>query len=210
MKTKEELIAFERKIADLWEAGKINAPIHLCGGNEDELVKLFNGIGPLDYIFCGHRNHYHALLKGITEDELLSEILGEPGAICRGTARSMGIIHAGHRFYASAIVGGLCSAAVGTAYGIRQRSGMESVYCFVGEGALDGGHFWESAIYAASNNLPIRFVVEDNGRATCTPTSERFPDDVRQRILSGLYPFITRYEYKPTWPHVGTGKYVQF
>ena len=34
------LIAFERKIADLWEAGKIRGPIHLSGGNEKELIEM--------------------------------------------------------------------------------------------------------------------------------------------------------------------------
>ena len=37
----EDLIAFERKIADHWEAGKIKGPVHLSGGNEKELVEIF-------------------------------------------------------------------------------------------------------------------------------------------------------------------------
>ena len=33
--TKDDLIKFERLIADHWEAGRIKGPVHLSGGNED-------------------------------------------------------------------------------------------------------------------------------------------------------------------------------
>ena len=38
--TKEELIAFEQEIADIYCAGKIKAPIHLSDGNEDQLIEI--------------------------------------------------------------------------------------------------------------------------------------------------------------------------
>ena len=34
------LIQFERKMADYWEAGKVRGPIHLSGGNEEELIEI--------------------------------------------------------------------------------------------------------------------------------------------------------------------------
>ena len=39
--TKKELIDFELDIKTIYESGKIKAPIHLSGGNEDELIKIF-------------------------------------------------------------------------------------------------------------------------------------------------------------------------
>ena len=43
MVTKEELINFSKEIASYYEQGKIRSPIHLHGGNEDELIELFAG-----------------------------------------------------------------------------------------------------------------------------------------------------------------------
>ena len=41
---KEELIDFEKKVADTFNAAKIRAPIHLHGGNEEKLIEIFQKI----------------------------------------------------------------------------------------------------------------------------------------------------------------------
>ena len=41
MVTKKELIEFEKNIGDLFNAGKIKAPIHLYDENEDNLKDLW-------------------------------------------------------------------------------------------------------------------------------------------------------------------------
>ena len=42
--TKEKLIKFEEDIKRIYETGKIKAPIHLSGNNEDPLIKIFKKI----------------------------------------------------------------------------------------------------------------------------------------------------------------------
>ena len=37
----QELLSFENEIADLFNKGKIKAPIHLYYGNENKLIKIF-------------------------------------------------------------------------------------------------------------------------------------------------------------------------
>ncbi len=218
MLDKQQLIDFERQVAYLWEAGEIKAPVHLSGGNEEQLIDIFKEIKRHDIVFSGHRNHYHALLHGIQPATLLDEILGKtPQALCKGHARSMGFIDAAHGFYSSAIVGGMCAPAVGAAWAIKdawesdplsidELASMRHVWCFVGDGALDGGHFWEALQYARAWALPITFVVEDNNRATCTAIDSRF----RLGHMDPMTIYVRYYSYTPTWPHVGTGTYVQF
>ena len=47
-------------------SGKIKAPIHLSGNNENELIKIFKKVNKKnDWVLSTWRNHYHALLKGI-------------------------------------------------------------------------------------------------------------------------------------------------
>jgi TPP-dependent pyruvate/acetoin dehydrogenase alpha subunit len=46
--TREDLIQFETEIADLFNAGKIRAPVHLYSGNEDEMLGIFEDVRPED------------------------------------------------------------------------------------------------------------------------------------------------------------------
>ena len=49
--TKDELINYERMIADHWEAGKIKGPVHLSGGNEEQLIEIGKRIKETDWVF---------------------------------------------------------------------------------------------------------------------------------------------------------------
>ena len=53
-------------------------------------------------------------------------------------------------------------------------------------------------------DLPIVFVVEDNGVSTYTPTIETW------KIKSEIPDDVIWYEYQKKWPHYGTGKWVVF
>ncbi len=44
MINKKDLINFELDIKKIYEAGKIKAPIHLSGNNEDSLISIFKKI----------------------------------------------------------------------------------------------------------------------------------------------------------------------
>ena len=189
----DTLITFERKIADLWEAGKIRGPIHLSGGNERELVEIFGKVKSGDWVFSTWRSHYHALLKGVDPSWLEKEILD---------GKSITIVNKEHKFYSSAIVGGIIPIAVGVAMQLKADNSTDKVWCFIGDMAFETGIFYEMHKYATNYNLPIQFVVEDNGVSTNTPTFETWnskkpiPDNV-------IY-----YKYEKQWPHYGTGKWI--
>lgn len=191
----EELIHFENKIVESWDAGKIRGPVHLSGGNEKSLIEIFKRISENDWVFSTWRSHYHALLKGVSPDWLEKEIL---------EGRSITIVNKDEKFYSSAIVGGILPIAVGVAMSNKRKGIDETVWCFVGDMTFETGTFMENYKYAKNFDLPIRFVVEDNEVSTNTPTIETWnnkteiPDDV------------IWYEYKKKWPHYGTGKWVIF
>ena len=191
----EELIHFENKIVESWDAGKIRGPVHLSGGNEKPLIEIFKRISENDWVFSTWRSHYHALLKGVSPDWLEKEIL---------EGRSITIVNKDEKFYSSAIVGGILPIAVGVAMSNKRKGIDETVWCFVGDMTFETGTFMENYKYAKNFDLPIRFVVEDNEVSTNTPTIETWnnkteiPDDV------------IWYEYKKKWPHYGTGKWVIF
>ena len=44
------------------------------------------------------------------------------------------------------------------------------MHCFVGDMTSETGIFHESIKYSRNFDLPIRFIVEDNGKSVCTDT----------------------------------------
>jgi len=188
---KEGLIAFESKMAKLYEDGEIKAPIHLAGGNEDELINLFKHIKKGDWIFSTWRNHYHWLLSGRDPDELERQIVD---------GHSMHVFD--DKFFTSAIVGGIPSIAVGVAWALKKKRSKHQVFCFVGCMGSRCGITMESINYATGHDLPIMFVIEDNDLSVRTCTSESWGKCKMNRTLS--------YKYKRKYPHAGTGVFVLF
>lgn len=197
MTTREQLIAFEDEVAEAFAAGRIRAPIHLAGGNEDQLIGLFLDIEPTDWVFASYRQHYHALLHGVPREQVMAEILA---------GRSMQLTFPEHRFYSWAIVGGLSPIAVGVAAAIKRRGGSERVWCFMGDMASRMGLVYESRRYAANFGLPIVFVTEDNGQACGTPTATVWGEDHIDRGITKAQ----AYSYKLNRPHVGVGRWIAF
>ncbi len=189
------LIGFEKKMADHWEAGRVRGPIHLSGGNEEQLIEIFKRVKKGDWVFSTWRSHYHALLKGVSSEWLEEEILA---------GRSITIVNKEEKFYSTAIVGGAIPIAVGVAMALKQEGSKEKVWCFVGDMAFETGSFMENYKYAKNFDLPITFVVEDNGVSTNTPTVETW------NVKSEPPQDVIWYNYNNQWPHYGTGKWVIF
>jgi pyruvate dehydrogenase E1 component alpha subunit len=191
----EELIHFENKIVESWEAGKIRGPIHLSNGNEAQLIEIFKRIKTTDWVFSTWRSHYHALLKGISPKWIENEILD---------GKSITICKLDEKFYSSAIVGGTLSIALGVAMGIKRDGGDDKVWVFVGDMSFESGIFYEVHKYARNFDLPIYFVVEDNGVSTYTPTEETW--NVKRDIPND----VIYYTYSSKYPHYGIGKWIVF
>jgi len=193
---KEEMINFESKIGSLWENAKIPSPIHFSGGNEEQLIEIFKEIRPGDYIFSTHRSHYHYLLAGGAPEDLKKMIM-------RGD--SMHIFDKRLNFISSSIVAGCAGIAAGVALALKKKASKQHVWCFVGDGAEDEGHFYEAVRYVDGQDLPCTFIIEDNDRSIETPKQERYGKSKIEWPKC-----VRRYFYTPTYPHVGTGKWVNF
>lgn len=191
----EELIQFENKIVESWEAGKIKGPIHLSNGNEKQLIEIFKRIKKSDWVFSNWRSHYHALLKGISPQYVESEIL-------RGN--SITVCNVNERFYSSAIVGGTLSIALGIALAIKRNGGDDKVWVFIGDMSFESGIFYEVHKYAKNFDLPLYFIVEDNGVSTYTPTEETW------KVKRDIPNDVIHYAYSSKYPHYGTGKWIVF
>lgn len=193
--TKDDLIAFEREVADSFARGEIRGPTHLVGGNEDELIDIFKNIDSGDWVFSTYRSHYHALLHGVPRDDVMAEIMA---------GRSMNLFFQKYRFFTSAIVAGCLPIAVGVAYAMKRNGEHGKVWCFIGDMAATTGAYAECVRYAKYHALPLCIVTEDNGLSCNTPTMMTWGSD------NSDHPVRNGYSYKRTYPHVGIDKWVQF
>ena len=192
---KQDLIDFEKRVQEVYEAGEIRAPVHLSGNNEDQLIKIFKKIDKDDWVFSSWRNHYHALLHGFDPEELFNLIK---------EGKSMGINSVKHKFYSSSIVGGSLPIALGVAQSIKLKKETSKVWCFIGDMTFETGTFHECYKYSRNFDLPLEFVIEDNNMSTNTPTDEAW--NQKSEIPDDVY----YYQYERNFPHHGTGKWILF
>ena len=196
----EDLIAFEEDIASEFNNAKIRAPIHLYYGNESQMINIFKNVQPEDWVLCSWRSHYQCLLKGVPAAEVKAEIMA---------GRSISLNFPEHRIVSSAIVTGVIPIAVGIAMGVKRQGGAEKVWCFMGEMTAETGVAHECIKYSRNHQLPIHFVVEDNGKSVCTDTREAWAQPVLS-FENSADPMITYYQYETKYPHAGAGERVQF
>ena len=198
---KKELILFEEEIADLFNKGKIRAPVHLYQGNEDKIIEFFKRINKNDWIFCSWRSHYQCLLKGVPKEEVKKEII---------EGRSISLCFPKQKIYSSALVGGSVPIAVGTAMSLKLKKEKNTmVYCFMGEMTSETGIAHECIKYSINLDLPIHFIIEDNEKSVCTDTRSTWK--LKKLTYEGKNDkFVTFYSYKSKWPHAGAGKRIQF
>lgn len=188
--TKNELISQEDQIRAHWEAGDIPYLCHLMGGNEDELIAIFSQINPEDFVFASHRCHYHYSLHGGTD--LVRKVLD---------GKSMFLYK--ENFICSAIVAGICSMACGVALGYKLHGSPRKVWAFIGDGATDEGSFWEALRFAEGWDLPITFVIEDNGGQCGVSQENRWKKGwpMIERLMDSRK--VRYFSYRPTHPHAG-------
>ena len=197
---KKTLIKFEEEIAELFNKGKIKAPVHLYHGNEDKIINIFKKIKAIDWVFCSWRSHYQCLLKGVPEKEIKKEII---------SGRSISLCFPKYNIFSSAMVGGSLPIAVGVALSLKRTKSNKKVYCFMGEMTSETGIAYECIKYSKNHKLPIHFIIEDNKKSVCTVTRKVW----RQKKLTfecKSDKYITYYHYKLKYPHAGAGKRVQF
>ncbi len=155
---------------------------------QGKLAKWFSGIGqeaisvgtamalqPNEYILPMHRNLGIFTVRGIPLHRLFSQFTGKPGGFTKGRDRSF---HMGSQEYR--IVGMISHLGpqLGVADGVALGHLLKGEPCvtavFTGDGATSEGDFHESVNVAAVWDLPVIFIIENNGYGLSTPSSEQF------------------------------------
>ena len=195
--SKQDLIDTENRIREEFKQKKIRFMFHMCGGNEESLIEIFKEIRYQDWVFSTHRSHYHALLKGMTPDELVNRVI---------KGESMHLYSKELKLFSSSIVGGSLPIALGVAMAIKMKGLDDKVWVFIGDMCASMGVFHECLLYAMGHKLPITFVIEDNTYCINTKTIESWgavPNEWNNE-------YVRYYKYDRTYPHAGSGDFVDF
>lgn len=195
MLTKQDLIDFEKQLAEKYDDGEYPYLVHLSGGNEEQLIDLFQEVNPGDWIFSTHRSHYHYLLAGGSPCHL-------EAMIARG--KSMFVFDKDLNFFSSSILAGTAAIAAGVAWALKRKGSPRKVWCFIGDGAADEGNFYEAARYVDGHCLPCTFIIEDNDRSVSACKKERWGLIGCKRPV-GEFDCVRQYHYVSTYPHGGSG-----
>jgi TPP-dependent pyruvate/acetoin dehydrogenase alpha subunit len=214
--TPYDIKLFEDRVVTSFKNKEILAPVHLDDGNHEQLWSIFNdfNIKKNDWISCTWRSHAKCFLKGVPETQLME-------AIKRG--RSMSLCFPEHRVLSSAIVGGNIPIALGLALAEKQQRTNNRVFCFIGDMAAESGIFLECLKYAQLHELPLYFVVEDNGKSVCTPTKDTWNRNSSLPVIFHNLLCVNKhhysfnedlktiyYQYTSSYPHSGVGTRITF
>ncbi len=161
---------FEEKAGQLYGLGLIGGFCHLYIGQEAVAVGLQSALKPgHDSVITGYRDHGHMLAYGIDPKVIMAELTGRGAGISKGKGGSMHMFSTEHKFYGGhGIVGAQVPLGAGLAFGHQYREDGGLCLAYFGDGAANQGQVYEAFNMAALWNLPIVFVVENNGYAMGT------------------------------------------
>ena len=170
----------EESIADRYAQQEMRCPTHLSVGQELAGAVVGQLVSTNDLAFSTHRSHAHYLGKGGSLKGMLAEIHGKETGCCRGMGGSMHLRDGSVGFEAStAIVGNSVPVGVGAALASAIDGSDEIAVVFLGDALFETGVFFESLNIAATFDVPVLFVCENNKYSVYSPMEVRQPKDRR-------------------------------
>lgn len=168
-RTMKTIREFEERLHVDFGRGEIPGFVHLYAGEEAAATGIMMHLNDQDRIASTHRGHGHCIAKGVDIGEMMAEIYGKITGACRGKGGSMHIADLSKGMMgANGILGAGSPLACGAALAAQKLGHNGIGMSFTGDGASNQGTFLESLNLAAIWNLPMVFVVENNGYAEST------------------------------------------
>ncbi|KIZ47438.1 MULTISPECIES: thiamine pyrophosphate-dependent dehydrogenase E1 component subunit alpha [Rhodopseudomonas] len=160
---------FEERLHVEFAKGDIPGFVHLYAGEEACAAGIMMHLTDIDRIASTHRGHGHCIAKGVDVNEMMAEIYGRSTGSCRGKGGSMHIADLSKGMMgANGILGAGAPLICGAGLAAKFRGDGGVGITFFGDGASNQGTVLESMNLAAAWNLPVIFVVENNGYAEAT------------------------------------------
>lgn len=161
---------FEVRTMQAYQNRLIGGFCHIYIGQEAIAVGTIAAVNPDDPIVLAYRDHGHALARGMDPKYCMAEMFGRIGGCAKGKGGSMHMFDADHYLYGGhGIVGAQTPLGTGLAFATKYEdeviNGGKSNHvtlCYMGDGALNQGCFYEAMNLASLQDLPVIFVLENN------------------------------------------------
>ena len=154
---------FEQQALKQYNGGKIGGFLHLYIGQESIAAGTCSLMGDHDHTITAYRCHGHALAVGMTMNECMAELYGKATGCSKGKGGSMHFFAPDKNFWGGhGIVAGQTPLGLGLAYGLKYKGLKGAALCFLGDGAVNQGCFYESLNMAALYDLPVIYIIENN------------------------------------------------
>jgi len=155
---------FEERTAEMYTKAMIGGYCHLNLGEEATIVGLMAALRPQDFIYTNYRDHGYILARGAKPGEVMAELFGRETGVAQGRGGSMHLYQAELGFMGGyAIVGGQLPLATGAALALTYKGKDGVVVAQMGDATTNIGAFHESLNIARVWNLPVIFLVINNG-----------------------------------------------
>ena len=170
----------ELKFLDLFKEGRVSGTVHTCVGQEYTGVIAGKFFKDGDLAVSNHRGHGHYISVTNDINGLVSELLGKESGASKGIGGSQHLINNG--FISNGIQGGMMPIASGYALANKLRGNSNISFAFLGDGTLGEGVLYETLNMCSNWNVPILFVLENNGIAQSTDMKQSFSGNIEDRI----------------------------
>jgi 2-oxoisovalerate dehydrogenase E1 component len=170
----------EELILAQFSRGLVSGTTHTCLGQELCALSVVRALRhPEDVVLSNHRNHGHFLAYSGDFVGLVAEIMGREGGVCGGHGGSQHLAY--RHFHSNGVQGGMSAIGVGLGLARKLEALGGVVALMVGDGTLGQGLLYESMNLASIWNLPVLFVVENNGVAQTTYTRDTIGGTIEGR-----------------------------
>lgn len=166
--------AIEEKMLILLRQGRINKWFSGIGQEAIAVGSTYAMAGD-EYILPMHRNLGVFTTRGIRLSRLMAQWQGKASGFTQGRDRSFHFGSQEHKIIGMiSHLGPQMALATGIALADVLAGRKKATLVFTGEGATSEGDFHEAVNIAAVWNLPVIFLIENNGYALSTPVNEQF------------------------------------
>lgn len=152
---------FETRAEAAYQQGHIGGFFHSYIGQEAIATSCVDLLGEKPWYTTTYRCHAHALLLGVTPNEVMAELYGKATGNAKGRGGSMHLF-AKRLLGGYGIVGGHIPLAVGAAFSLKYLKQDTVSVAFLGDGAVVQGAVYESLNLASLWELPCLIVIENN------------------------------------------------
>ena len=164
----------EEKMLILLRQGKISKWFSGIG-QEAISVGAVNAIAQDEFILPMHRNLGVFTGRNVPYHRLFAQFQGKNSGFTKGRDRSFHFGTSEHHIVGMiSHLGPQMALADGIALAHKLKENKKATLVFTGDGASSEGDFHEALNVAAVWDLPVIFVIENNGYGLSTPSSEQF------------------------------------